>query len=60
MSLTKIHEEASDFQSVSGGTNESTTLVTLTHLHWLVAVATPETPCFSEEPVAVATGGGYP
>ena len=30
------------------------------HLHWLVAVATQETPYFSEEPVAVATGGGYP
>lgn len=32
----------------------------LAHLHWLVAVATQETPYFSEEPVAVATGGGYP
>lgn len=32
----------------------------LAHLHWLVVVATQEIPYFSEEPVAVATGGGYP
>lgn len=34
--------------------------VSLAHLHWLVAVAIQETAYFSEEPVAVATGGGYP
>lgn len=47
--------------SFSGDFNLSTlSTLSLAHLHWLVAVATQETLYFSEEPVAVATGGGYP
>lgn len=34
-------------------------VLSLAHLHWLVAVATQVTPYFSEEPVAAAIGGGY-